>query len=116
MLTCMKYSAIGVGGAVALARALDHNSSIAVLDLRVRRGRRGARENRCAKILVFDTHIHAAQHVRRRWSGGDGEDSAWGWAPPEEAHFGVVRVDGVTKKPGFEALRRGMAVFARGQC
>ena len=33
-----------------------------------------------------------------------------------EAAMRVVRADGVTKKPGFEALRRAMAIFAGGQC
>ena len=65
---------------------------------------------------LIDQGAEGGFRLGRSGSGGDGEDSAWGWAPPEEAHFGVVRVDGVTKKPGFEALRRGMAVFARGQC
>ena len=30
-------------------------------------------EGRCAKIRMFDTHLHAAQHIRRRRSGGVGE-------------------------------------------
>ena len=52
-LTCMQDNEVGEGGAVALARALEHNFSITTLGLEVRGGE-GRREGTCEKTLLCD--------------------------------------------------------------
>ena len=65
ILTCMQGNEIGLEGAVALARALEHSSSITSLGLKVCMG--GGAEG-CVKA-----HLHAGKRNRGRRSGEVGE-------------------------------------------
>ena len=75
ILTCMQHKEIGEEGAVALARAVELNSSITTLDVGVCGGEEGGRkEGRCSRrYCCLMLTLHAEQHDRRRRSDGVGE-------------------------------------------
>ena len=73
ILACIQRNSMG-GGAVALARALEHNSSITTLQLGVRGWKeRGKDRKGGVKMLLLDTHLHAAKRDRRSGGGGFGQ-------------------------------------------
>ena len=59
----MQDNLIGEEGAVALARALEHNSSITTLEVGVCEGR--SRRRKWEKRTLVDTHLHAVQHNKK---------------------------------------------------
>ena len=63
---------IGEGGAVALARALELNVSVTVLNLRVCGGEGGVRTGD-GKGIVFGVDLHAVEPHGRRRNGGVGK-------------------------------------------